>query len=90
MRSVETKKEKKMRAHKKTRSLPLTQFTSVVVHAHSDRLLDAAHDVVDIRRRRHSRLLTATAADDHVAPPKDRRSLHYHIERRLQMLPADV
>lgn len=42
----------------------------MIVHAHSDRLLDSSHDVVDIRRRRRRRrrLLTATSADDHVDP----------------------
>jgi hypothetical protein len=50
--------------------LPLAEFTSVIVHADADRLLDSAHDVVDIGRRRRCRsrllLLTATSVDDHL------------------------
>jgi len=46
----------------------LAEFTSVIVHADADRLLDSAHDVVDIRRRRcrGRLLLTATSVDDHL------------------------
>jgi hypothetical protein len=48
----------------------LTKFTSVIVHADPDGLLDSAHDVVDIRRRRRCRsrllLLTVTSVDDHL------------------------
>lgn len=50
-------------------TLPLAEFASVIVHTNADRLLNSAHDVVDVRRRRRRcrlLLLTVTSVDDHL------------------------